>query len=303
MVGRNFQDAMPWDGYRIFAPSVMELNLQHPDSIRRFIQDTKPDLIVHAAGLVGGIHANISRPVDFLTKNIAIGTNLILAAREYRVPKLINVGCSCMYPGDLASSISETDLLRGALEETNEGFALAKIIATKLCDYVSREASRDSQPQLRYITIVPCNLYGLYDNFDPSESHLIPAIIRKIHTAKTKNHSEVVIWGNGLARREYMYAADLIAGIKQAVVDYDKLPGILNLGVSQDYAVTEYYEIIADVVGWKGAFKYDYTRPNGTRQKKLNLSRQKVWGWSPSMSLKEGIELTYRYFLEKESEI
>ncbi len=295
MVGRNLQDHAAATKFRILAPNRAELDLGDGAAVAAFLHLHKPDIVIHAAGKVGGIQANMAAPVEFLEQNTMIGRNVIMAARGAGVPRLINLASSCMYPAQGQNPLREESILTGALEPTNEGYALAKIFAMRLCEYISRESAA-----LSYKTLIPCNLYGPHDTFAPGASHLLPAIITKVHAAKMAGQSHVEIWGDGTARREFMYAADAADGIWQAVARFDDLPALMNLGLGADHSVNEYYQAAARAIGWQGHFTHDLTKPVGMKQKLVDVSRQSGWGWAPSTSLDEGIRKTYRFYLEQE---
>lgn len=298
MVGQNILEHDLAAAYDIVAPSSKELDLTDADATSRFIRDAKPDIVIHAAGRVGGIQANIANPVDFLVTNIDLGRNVILAAFKSKIPKLINLASSCMYPRNATNPLGENLILQGELEPTNEGYALAKIFATRLCEYVNRENEKVDHTSGRYKTLIPCNLYGRHDKFEPQHSHLIPAIIHKIHLAKIHGLSEVDIWGDGTARREFMYAGDLADAVLKGLRDYDQIPDLMNVGLGHDHTINEYYQIAAEVIGWKGRFIHDITKPVGMKQKLVDVTRQRSWGWTPSTSLHSGIHNAYQYYLE-----
>lgn len=292
MVGRNILEharASEWD---FVAPGSRDLDLADYEATRRFIADVRPDAVIHCAGLVGGIQANIARPVDFLVVNVDLGRNVIMAAREAGVPKLLNLASSCMYPREALNPLGEELILRGELEPTNEGYALAKIFATRLCEYISRET-----PDKQYKTLIPCNLYGRHDKFDPKHSHLIPAIIHKVHQAKTGSLPSVEIWGDGTARREFMYAGDLADAVVTALENFDRVPSLMNVGLGHDHSINDYYAAASEVIGWQGRFVHDTSKPVGMKQKLVNIAKQQQWGWAPRKSLREGIELSYAYYL------
>lgn len=294
MVGRNIREhsaAAEWD---ILAPSRNELDLLDGAAVSAWMRRERPDAVIHAAGLVGGIQANVSRPVDFLVVNVDLGRNVICAAREAGVEKLLNLASSCMYPRLAANPLTEEMILQGELEPTNEGYALAKIYATRLCQYIQREA-----PEFQYKTLIPCNLYGRHDKFDPARSHLVPAIIQKIRAAKEQGRESIEIWGDGTARREFMYAGDLADAIFRALRNVSGLPDLMNVGVGSDHSIDDYYRIVADVLGWEGVFTHDLTKPAGMARKLMDVSRQRAWGWHPSVSLERGIEMTYNYLTQE----
>jgi GDP-L-fucose synthase len=298
MVGQNILEHPLASKYEIIAPSSQELDLTNAINTEKFIQDIKPDVVIHAAGRVGGIQANVSNPVDFLITNTDLGRNVILGAYKAAVPRLLNLASSCMYPRHATNPLKEDLILQGELEPTNEGYALAKIFATRLCQYINRENQK--QDLMRYKTMIPCNLYGRFDKFDPKESHLIPAIIHKVHQAKLQGISEVDIWGDGTARREFMYAGDLAGAVLNGLNDFNKLPDVMNIGLGHDYSINDYYAITAKVIGWSGRFIHDTSKPVGMKQKLVDISRQQNWGWMPEISLTAGIEKAYQFYLERQ---
>ena len=293
LVGRNIQEHSSADKWEILTPSRKELDLTDLSSVSQWVKNHQPDIIIHAAGLVGGIKANIQDPVKFLDVNVSMGRNIIMVARDCNVTKLINLGSSCMYPKSIHSPLTEEKLMAGKLEPTNEGYALAKLFTTKLCQYISTENSN-----MQFKTMIPCNIYGKHDNFNLETAHLLPAIIQKIHTAKVDNLNTVSVWGDGTVRREFLYAEDLADAILLAVEDLHKIPNIMNIGFGLDYSVNEYYKTVAEVMNWKGTLVHDLSMPIGMMQKLNGIDRQKKWGWTAQTSLKVGIKKTYQYFLE-----
>ncbi len=293
LVGKNIREHPSADKWEILAPTRGDLDLTDLSSVSQWVRKHRPDIIIHAAGLVGGIKANIQDPLKFLDVNASVGRNIIMAAKDCNVSKLINLGSSCMYPKSIQGPLTEEKLMEGKLEPTNEGYALAKLFTTKLCQYISEESSN-----MYYKTLIPCNIYGKHDNFNLETAHLIPAIIQKIHTAKVNNLSTVKIWGDGTARREFLYAEDLAGAILRAAEDLHKIPNIMNIGFGLDYSVNEFYETVADVLGWRGSLERDLSMPVGMTQKLNGIDRQKKWGWKAQTSLKTGIKRTYQYFLE-----
>lgn len=294
MLGRNVLSNNLAAGYDWLTPSREELNLLDFHSTRYFLRDNKPDFIVHAAGRVGGIQANLSSPSSFLIENLDIGRNILIAAAELKVPRLINFGSTCMYPRDRDEPLREIDLLSGPLEPTNEGYALAKIMVARLSEYLCKENSA-----LRYKTLVPCNLYGPYDKFHPDVSHMIPAVIRKLHLAKKNGDESVEIWGNGQARREFLYVGDLVEAVFKAIRNFDDMPDFLNIGFGIDYTIDEYYKIIAKVIGYEGNFYYDLKKPTGMQRKLSSIELALKWGWRPRHSLENGIGKTYEFFMNQ----
>lgn len=291
MVGKNILEHQKAANYEILAPSSSELNLRDFISVTNYIAKNKPDIIIHAAGLVGGIQANMARPVDFLIYNLDMGRNIIMAAKESGVKYFLNMASSCMYPREAQNPLQEELILKGELEPTNEGYAIAKVVATRLCEYIVKE-----NPELQYKTLIPCNLYGKYDKFSPEHSHMVPAVIKKIYEAKQNNTKEIDIWGDGLARREFMYASDLADFVFYALDHFEKMPQNINVGLGFDYTINEYYEVIADAVGFKGKFVHDLSKPIGMKQKLIDDSKLKLFGWKHQTSLQEGIKKTLDYF-------
>jgi len=293
MVGRNIVESSADTRVEVIAPSSAEMNLLDYASVLAYVRRVQPDMIVHAAGRVGGIQANIAAPVAFLTENWDMGRNILLAAREAGVTRLLNLGSSCMYPKNSPDALKEEDILSGTLEPTNEGYAIAKCAVAKLGQYIGQEDSR-----FQYKTLVPCNLYGRYDKFDPVHSHLVPAIIRKLHKAKIGQIDAVDIWGDGSARREFMYAGDLADVILRSAEHYETLPAIMNVGLGSDHSVNDYYRIGADVIGYGGRFEHDLSKPVGMMRKLTDVSRAGAWGWKFKTSLEDGLKATYSYYLE-----
>jgi GDP-L-fucose synthase len=294
MVGQNIRAHHQAKSWEILAPTSTELNLRDENLVRAYIKAKRPDVVIHAAGRVGGIQANMAHPVEFLDANNVIGRNVIMSAWAEGVRDLINLGSTCMYPAAALNPLSEDMILTGPLEPTNEGYALAKIMAMRLCNYINREDAG-----ARFKTLIPCNLFGPHDKFDPKHSHLLPAIIHKVHQAKIDKQPTVEIWGDGTARREFMYAPDLADAVWCAVTDIEALPELINIGLGQDHTINNYYAEVAHVIGWTGDFVHDLTRPVGMKQKLCDTSRAQEWGWRAPTSLRTGIEETYKFYSER----
>jgi GDP-L-fucose synthase len=293
MVGRNLLEHPAVDGFDVLAPGRGELDLRDFAAVQRYLSRHRPDIVVHAAGKVGGIQANMREPVGFLLENLDMGRNIVWAARQAGVQRLLNLGSSCMYPRNHAEPLREEMVLKGELEPTNEGYALAKVVTARLCEYIMRE-----DPQYQYKTLIPCNIYGPHDKFDPAHSHLVPAIIHKVHQAKLGGQQTVEIWGDGTARREFMYAGDLADVIVRALREFDTLPALMNVGLGYDHTINEYYRAAAEVMGYTGGFAHDLSKPVGMARKLVNVDRQKAWGWSARHDVREGIAKTYDYYLK-----
>ena len=294
MVGRNILEHSESNNHKFIAPTSKELNLLNRDEVKEFLSREMPDLIIHSAGLVGGIEANIKNPVDFLLKNTDMGINVISSAASLGIKNLINLGSSCMYPREASNPLTEDLILKGELEPTNEGYALAKIVAARLCEYINRQDSKKN-----YKTLIPCNLYGRHDKFSKTNSHLIPAVIRKIHEAKIAGSRTVTIWGDGSARREFMNAADLADFIYFVMTQLEIIPQNLNVGLGHDYSITEYYSAVASVVGFEGSFEYDLNKPVGMRQKLVDISELKSIGWNYKIKLIDGINQAYDFYKKR----
>ncbi|THK43297.1 GDP-L-fucose synthase [Methylophaga sp. SB9B] len=294
MVGRNLLEHSALTDVEVMAPRSSELNLLDFSAVQKYLHKFKPDMVIHAAGKVGGIQANLRQPVAFLMENLDMGRNIVLASYEFGIKQLINLGSSCMYPRNHDEPLDEDLILKGELEPTNEGYALAKITTAKLCEYIMREDA-----SFHYKTLIPCNLYGRHDKFDPLHSHLIPAIIHKIYQAKQSAQASVEIWGDGNARREFMYAGDLADALVHAINQFETIPDLMNIGLGHDYTINEYYEVVADVLGYGGTFTHDLTKPVGMARKLVSTKRQDKWGWKAQHTLREGIAKTYEYYLEQ----
>ena len=272
MVGQNFIEAAKGKHEIIPIPRLHE-------------DDTPwgrvPDIIIHAGGLVGGIKANIANPFDFLYHNARCGLEVIKAAKEFGIPRLINLGSSCMYSPQSSQPFREEDLFKGEPEPTNEGYAIAKRAVARLAGYAG------------YKTLVPCNLYGRHDHFRDG-GHLIADVIYRAIVAKRYNYP-LAVWKPDV-RREFMYAGDFAQCLLRAVENYDSLPDIMNVGCEQDYSIDEYYETIIDVVGFQGRLLAQYDAPRGMVSKKVDITKMKQWGWMPQTDIVEGIRKAVEWY-------
>jgi len=293
MVGMNLIECAP-EYIKLLAPSSNELNLLSKACIKDYLLKESPDLIIHAAGIVGGIRANINYPVRFLSANTEMANNLFGIAAELEVTYLLNLGSSCMYPVKGENPLKEELILTDYLEPTNEGYAIAKIFAQRLCAYINHEKGNKN-----YKTLIPCNLYGKYDKFDSEWGHMIPAVIKKIHEAKREQRDTVEIWGDGEARREFMLAEDLARYIWQLVDNIDSVPELMNVGLGFDYSINDYYQKIAKVVGYEGDFTHDLSKPVGMKRKVVDIFRMKAVLPLTSTSLEEGLKKTFDYYMTK----
>jgi GDP-L-fucose synthase len=247
--------------------------------------------VILAAAKVGGIKANMNAPVEFLIENLQIQNNVIRAAHEARAHKLLFLGSSCIYPKFASQPIPESALLSGPLEPTNEPYAIAKIAGVKLCQAFVREYGAN------FISVMPTNLYGPGDNFDLETSHALAALLRKAHEAKMSGAGEMIVWGTGEPRREFLHVDDLAAAVLFLLEKYDS-PEIINVGCGEDISIRELAELICDVVGFRGELKWDRSKPNGTPRKLLDVSKIKKLGWQPTISLRDGVALLYEWFLD-----
>ena len=294
MVGRNILEHHRVSDWDVIAPSSRELDLTDALSVEKFLSKNKPDLVIHAAGQVGGIQANIADPVGFLERNTKMGLNTIMSSYQAGVCNFLNIASTCMYPRNAQNPLCEEMILTGELEPTNEAYALSKIMATRLCQYIRKIDNR-----LQYKTIIPCNLFGRFDKFNQEQSHLIPAIIHKIHQAKIFGETKVEIWGDGTARREFMYTGDLADAVLRGAANISSLPDLMNCGLGHDYSINEYYQFVAEAINWQCEFVHDLTKPVGMKQKLCSTKRQVAWGWSAPTPLKEAISSTYEYYLKE----
>ena len=293
MVGKNFIENNQSKNYKIYAPTRDELNLFDFEKINTYLSEKKPDYIIHAAGKVGGIQANIKQPLLFLQENADMGKNLVLAAKNQNIKRLINLSSSCVYPKNMDKKLEEDTILSGPLEPTNEGYALAKIFVQKICSYINADNT-----EMFYKTIIPCNLFGKYDDFNLNSGHLLPNIINKIHDAKINNKNRVVIWGDGSVRREFMYVKDFIDFLYYAIKNFLKMPDVINVGVGKDYSVLDYYTMVAKCFNWKGSFEFDLSKPQGQKQKLVSVKRLNKFGWKSKISIQTATKETISHYIE-----
>jgi GDP-L-fucose synthase len=283
------------DGFdNLVTRSRSQLDLRNEAAVDLFFAQEKPAIVIFAAAKVGGIKANNDQPVEFLLDNIQIQNNVIRAAHGAGVRKLLFLGSSCIYPKHAPQPIPESALLTGPLEPTNEAYAIAKIAGIKLCQAYAREYGA------HFISAMPTNLYGSNDNFDLLSSHVLPALLRKAHDAKTSGARELMVWGSGKPRREFLYVDDLAAACLFLLEKYDS-PEIINVGCGEDVSIRELAELICDVVGFKGELAWDTTKPDGTPRKLLDVSKVHDLGWRHTIALRDGIARTYEWFLKNPS--
>jgi len=292
MVGSAIKRELESAGYNnIIGRTSRELDLRDQNAVNNLIKTEKPDVIIDAAARVGGILANSEFPYQFLMENMQIQNNLIHPAIQNDTEKFIFLGSSCIYPKFAPQPIKEDYLLTDSLEPTNEWYAIAKISGVKLCEAVRKQYGKD------FVSLMPTNLYGPFDNFDLRTSHVLPAMIRKFHEAKQSGHADVVLWGSGKPMREFLYVEDLAKAVIFAVEN--KLPdNLYNVGTGTDLTIKELAETIQEIVGHQGKIVWDDTKPDGTPRKLLDVSKMNKLGWKAETELHQGIEKTYKWFLD-----
>jgi GDP-L-fucose synthase len=296
MAGSAILRRLHQDGHRVITASRAELDLRDKNSVDAFMAGKKPDVVIITAAKVGGIHANNTQPADFLYDNLMIASNLIEASHRNDVQKLLFLGSSCIYPRLAPQPINEDSLLTGPLEPTNEWYAIAKIAGIKLCQAYRKQFGRD------YITCQPTNLYGPNDNFNLSNSHVLPALLRKAHEAKSEKAGTMEVWGTGKPRREFLHVDDLADACLFLLEHYSgEVP--LNVGWGEDISIAEVAYLVADTVGFHGELKFNTEKPDGTPRKLLDTTRINGLGWRPRISLKEGLKEYYTWFLENEQTV
>ena len=292
MVGSAITRALERAGFaNLVKRTHAELDLAESRAVSDFFGKEKPNVVVFAAAKVGGIKANNDFPVEFLIDNLRIQTNVIAAAHESGARKLLFLGSSCIYPKHAPQPIPESALLTGPLEPTNEAYAIAKIAGLELCQAYHREYGAN------FISVMPSNLYGPNENFDLETSHVLAALLRKAHEAKTKRARELVVWGTGSPRREFLHVDDCASACLFLLEKYDS-PEIINVGSGEDVSIRELAELICEVVGFDGDLAWDKTKPDGTPRKLLDVSKLRSLGWKPAIPLREGIARTYDWFLK-----
>jgi len=297
MVGSAIIRALKSAGHtQIIGRTSEELDLRDSAAVREFFAQEKPVYVIMAAARVGGIHYNSTAPYDFIYDNLIMSTNVIEAARQTKVRKLLFLGSSCIYPKLAKQPIKEDSLLTGPLEVTNEAYALAKIAGIKLCTFARQQYGCD------FISAMPCNLYGTGDNFSLENSHVLPAIIRKMHEAKLRGDTAVKLWGTGLPLREFLHVDDLAQACLLLMDKYSE-PGTINIGSGQEVTIQALAEIISNVVGYYGKLEFDKSKPDGTPRKIMDNSRIQALGWTPQISLKQGIQEVYQWYLWNESSL
>ena len=293
LVGSALVRKLEKEGFtNIITKTHEELDLTRQSDVEAFFETEKPDYVILAAAKVGGIHANDTYPADFIMKNLQIECNVIDAAYKNQVQKLLFLGSSCIYPRECPQPIKEEYLLSDYLEKTNEAYALAKIAGLKMCSYYNKQYGTN------YISVMPCNLYGINDNFSLENSHVLPALMRKFHEAKIKGEPNVTVWGSGTPLREFLNVDDL-ADACLFLMDFYRGDEFFNVGYGKEVTIRELAELVKETVGFEGEIVMDPSKPDGTMRKLTDISRIKSLGWEPKISLEEGLRQTYQWFCQK----
>lgn len=298
LVGSAIKRELESKGYtNILIRTHKELDLTNSHAVQNFFEEEKPDYVILSAAKVGGIQGNNTYPVEFFTENMKIQLNVIENSFKYNVKKLLFLGSSCIYPKNAPQPMKEEYLLSSELEKTNEMYALAKISGLKLCDAYNREYGTD------YISVMPCNLYGLNDNYDRENAHVLPMLVRRFHEAKEAGLKEVTVWGTGTPLREFMYAGDLAEAVVFLMENKSakEIGDFINIGTGKEVTILELANLIKEVVGFEGNIVFDNTKPDGTMRKLMDVSRINDLGWHAKTSLKDGIKIVYKDFLENQN--
>lgn len=294
MVGRSLVNRLRRDGYsNLLTPSSRELDLRDQAAVDRYFGAHTIDAVFHLAGHIGGIGASVTYPVEFLYENMMISLQAIDAARRAGVGKLLYLSSSCVYPRDCPQPMKEDDILTGAFEPTNEGYAIAKVAAMKLCEYSNRQYGTN------FINLMPCNLYGYGDHFEPEKSHVVSALIYKFHEAKRRNLPSVEVWGTGTTRRELLFVDDLADAMVFFMNNRDasEVGSFVNIGLGEDIAIRDLAAAIRDIVGFGGEIVFDAGKPDGMPRKLMDVSKAAQLGWRAKIKISEGLKLTYDWFL------
>ena len=279
--------------YKVFTPNRNKLNLFNYNKIKKYLKKNKINFVIHCAAKVGGIQDNMNNQLEYLVENLNINKNIIMASYDSGIKNFMNIGSSCIYPKNIKKKISENFIFSGNFEPTNEGYAVSKFLSIKICYIISKK------PGYNYKTLVPTNLYGPNDNYDLEKSHLLAAIIKKLSDAKKMRKKYVEIWGDGKARREFMFVSDLSNAILFSLKNFKKIPNILNIGTGIDYTIENYYKKVSKIIYPNAKFYFNKNKPSGMRRKLLDVSVSKKLGWKAKVSLSDGIKKTYKEYKKK----
>lgn len=292
LVGRALVKNFRERGFdNLIYPAHVELDLLDSEAVHAFFISEKPEYVVVAAARVGGIKANATYPADFLRENLVMQDNVIWQAHLANVKKLLFLGSNCVYPREAMQPIKEEYVLTGPFEPTNEGYAVAKIAGMKLCEKIFEQYGTP------FISCMPASIYGIHDHFDPERGHVIPSLMRRMHEAKVAGMPEIVVWGSGNARREFMHADDLAKAVLFLMERYEK-KGFLNIGTGADISIRELATLIKETVGYDGALVFDSSKPDGMPRKLLDVDKIRALGWTPIIALPDGLRQTYEWYLE-----
>jgi len=292
MVGKAIMDELLKNGYNnLIYKDFKDLDLRRQSEVENFFEEEKPEYVFLSAAKVGGIMANKTYPAEFIYDNLMIETNIIHSAYKNNVKKLLFLGSSCIYPKNAPQPMKEEYLMTGELEPTNAAYSIAKITGIKLCEYYRQQYGCD------FISVMPTNLYGINDNFNPETSHVIPGFIRRFHEAKLNGDKEVIMWGTGTPKREFMYTEDLAEAVLHIMLNYSD-EKFINIGTGEDIEIKKLAHLIKEVVGYKGEIVNDLSKPDGTPRKLLDVTRLKDTGYTHKTELREGIEKVYEWYLE-----
>jgi GDP-L-fucose synthase len=294
LVGSAIEARLRSEGFsNLVLRSRQDLNLIDQRAVSQFFAAEKPEYVIDSAARVGGIKANMTYPAEFLFENLQIQNNLIWSAKENGVKKFLFLGSSCIYPRECPQPMKEEYFMQGRPEPTNEAYAYAKISGMKMCEYIYDEFG------MKFTSCMPTNVYGQGDNFDPETSHVIPSLIRRMHEAEIASLPEVVIWGTGISRREFMHVDDLAEAAVWLLGNYEEKQ-FLNVGTGEDISVSELAELVKEIVGYRGNLVFDATKPDGMPKKLLDVSKLHAAGWKHKIGLREGLERTFRWYLDRE---
>lgn len=292
MLGSSLKEHLLTRDIEILSPSSAELDLLDQTSVDVYLRQHRPDTIIHAAARVGGIQANIDSPYEYLTENIRMDSNILNAAKSVEVSNFLYMASSCMYPRDTKQPMSETQVLTGELEPTNEGYALAKIVGTKTIEVANYQYG------LNWHSLILSNLFGPRDHFNSNKSHLLAAIITKVENAKRLGQGVISMWGSGQVRREFTYVNDVSAFVTSNILTLDKLPATINIGAGVDFSVLEYYAMVCKHADFDGKIIPDPSKPEGMARKLMDISVARGLGWNPATSMQDAIAQTYNWYLE-----
>lgn len=297
LVGSQILECLKEQGYtNLITRTHQELDLQNQQAVKDFFSKEKPEYVFLAAAHVGGIHANNTYPADFIMKNLQIECNVIDSSYKNKVKKLLFLGSSCIYPKFCEQPMKEEYLLTSELEKTNEAYAIAKIAGLKMCEYYNKQYGTN------FVSVMPTNLYGPNDNFDLENSHVLPALLRKVHEAKINNSPTIEVWGSGKPLREFLYVKDMAEACIYIMENYNETP-FLNIGTGVEISIRDLAETIKEVVSYDGTLVFNAEKPDGTPRKLLDVSKLHNLGWHHKVDLKEGIKKTYNWYLEDKNEI